>query len=285
MANINVDITTTLLGDTDTPNSYVGEGGKFLAVKADESGTEFKSVSSDLTIDTTPITGGSTGYPLYHKSGNVVGEFTGAYFDTVNNRVGIRTTTPNASVDIVAPGSLSTDYALLVRNSYSTTKFLEISGNGNYYLSSNGSTLTDAFSRISDGRMFMAKSGGNFIELNPSAPNRFYFPSNGLQITSGSNTTVIDTTNAGFYFYTGTLQIGSGLVATGGASMAIWLENGTAPSTNYVDRHWYYSADQTPGNAAPHFRTENGAVVRLYKQPKPTTLAGVITLLTNLGLC
>ena len=75
MANINVNITTTLLGDTDTPNSYVGEGGKFLAVKADESGTEFKPVSSDLKIDTTPITGGSTGYPLYHKSGNVVGEF------------------------------------------------------------------------------------------------------------------------------------------------------------------------------------------------------------------
>lgn len=81
MANINVDITTTLLGDTDTPNSYVGEGGKFLAVKADESGTEFKSVSSDLTIDTTPITGGSTGAIFYEKVDHTFGEIMGFQYD------------------------------------------------------------------------------------------------------------------------------------------------------------------------------------------------------------
>ena len=84
MANINVNITTTLLGDTDTPNSYVGEGGKFLAVKADESGTEFKSVSSDLIIDTTPITGGSTGAIFYEKVDHTFGEIMGFQYDDSN---------------------------------------------------------------------------------------------------------------------------------------------------------------------------------------------------------
>ena len=142
MANINVDITTTLLGDTDTPNSYVGEGGKFLAVKADESGTEFKSVSSDLTIDTTPITGGSTGYPLYHKLGNVVGEFTGAYFDTVNNRVGIgyspTTDTLGAKLDIKAQGTLSTDIVFRIRNSGDSQNLLAWAGNGTLQIKNNG---------------------------------------------------------------------------------------------------------------------------------------------------
>ena len=69
---------------TDTPSSYTGEGGKFLAVKADESGTEFKSVSSDLIIDTTPITGGSTGAIFYEKVDHTFGEIMGFQYDDSN---------------------------------------------------------------------------------------------------------------------------------------------------------------------------------------------------------
>jgi hypothetical protein len=42
--------------------------------------------------------------------------------------------------------------------------------------------------------------------------------------------------------------------------------NGTAPSTNITDSYQQYSADITAGNAAPHFRTENGSIVKLYQQ-------------------
>lgn len=40
----------------------------------------------------------------------------------------------------------------------------------------------------------------------------------------------------------------------------------TAPTTNAVDGYKQYSADVTAGNAAPHFRTENGAVIKLYQE-------------------
>jgi hypothetical protein len=56
------------------------------------------------------------------------------------------------------------------------------------------------------------------------------------------------------------------LQTTGGATYARLTENGTAPSTNKANMHWYYSADQAAGNAAPHFRTENGSVVKLYQE-------------------
>jgi len=42
--------------------------------------------------------------------------------------------------------------------------------------------------------------------------------------------------------------------------------SGTAPVGSITDGYLQYSADQTAGNAAPHFRTEAGDVVKLYKQ-------------------
>jgi hypothetical protein len=42
--------------------------------------------------------------------------------------------------------------------------------------------------------------------------------------------------------------------------------NGTNPSASTTDAFRMYSADVTAGNAAPHFRTENGAVIKLYQE-------------------
>jgi hypothetical protein len=41
---------------------------------------------------------------------------------------------------------------------------------------------------------------------------------------------------------------------------------GTAPSSSSVDSYLQYSADVVAGNAAPHFRTENGAIIKLYQE-------------------
>jgi len=41
--------------------------------------------------------------------------------------------------------------------------------------------------------------------------------------------------------------------------------NGTNPSASTTDAFRMYSADITAGNAAPHFRTEGGAVIKLYQ--------------------
>jgi hypothetical protein len=49
----------------------------------------------------------------------------------------------------------------------------------------------------------------------------------------------------------------------------------TAPTTSATDSYRQYSADVTAGNAAPHFRTENGAVIKLYQE---TTAVGNSTI-------
>tara|TARA_R110000868_G_scaffold89983_1_gene250114 strand:- start:167 stop:1300 length:1134 start_codon:yes stop_codon:yes gene_type:complete len=64
------------------------------------------------------------------------------------------------------------------------------------------------------------------------------------------------------------------------ATNTFTIHNGTAPITNLVDAFQQYSADVVAGNAAPHFRTENGAVVKVYQE---TTAVGASTLATGLG--
>lgn len=50
-----------------------------------------------------------------------------------------------------------------------------------------------------------------------------------------------------------------------------FIKSGTAPITSVVDAFQQYSDDITAGNAAPHFRTENGSVIKLYQET--TTIA------------
>lgn len=50
------------------------------------------------------------------------------------------------------------------------------------------------------------------------------------------------------------------------AKSVLAMKNNTAPSSSPIDMFQMYSADETAGNAAPHFRTESGAVVKLYQQ-------------------
>jgi hypothetical protein len=68
------------------------------------------------------------------------------------------------------------------------------------------------------------------------------------------------------------------------ADRVISIGSGTAPTTSPADAIQFYSADITAGNAAPHFRTENGNVIKLYQQSAVTTTQGIADVLTNVGL-
>ena len=288
MANINVDITTTLLGDTDTPNSYVGEGGKFLAVKADESGTEFKSVSSDLTIDTTPITGGATGYPLYHKSGNVVGEFTGAYFDTVNNRVGIGTTTPAGILHVKGAGNLATDVVAQFNSANGTSGVFKVNGDGSFTIGSSGSNGINGYwgaglYAVSIANLLFAVPDLNKVDV--ASGKRLEFNTGAYISTPGNGTIKISSVSGGalsngmwLHPYSGSMSFGADHVQDGTHQATFY--NGTAPSTAISTAFKMFSA-----SGQPKFLLGYNDVIKLYKQPTPTTLSDVITLLTNLGLC
>jgi hypothetical protein len=59
-----------------------------------------------------------------------------------------------------------------------------------------------------------------------------------------------------------------------------YTQNGTAPTTLVADTFGLYSNDIVAGNAAPHFRTENGNIIKLYQE---TTAITAATLTSNLG--
>lgn len=73
------------------------------------------------------------------------------------------------------------------------------------------------------------------------------------------------------------------------------VKNGTAEPAGAVDAFQFYSKDIVAGNSAPHFRTENGDVLKLYKNTALTAADGTLataitrqaeieTILTNLGI-
>jgi Tfp pilus assembly protein PilZ len=59
--------------------------------------------------------------------------------------------------------------------------------------------------------------------------------------------------------------MGQGTFGTS-ATRTFAITNGTAPTTSPADAFQMYSADVVAGNAAPHIRTENGAVVKVYQE-------------------
>jgi hypothetical protein len=64
------------------------------------------------------------------------------------------------------------------------------------------------------------------------------------------------------------------------ATNTFTIHNGTAPASNISDAFQFYSADIVAGNAAPHFRTENGNVVKIYQE---TTSVPSATFIQNSG--
>jgi hypothetical protein len=64
-------------------------------------------------------------------------------------------------------------------------------------------------------------------------------------------------------------------------SHTIYIQNGTIPTSGITDGYKQYSSDITAGNAAPHFRTENGSIVKLYQNDNTVAIDDV---LVNVGL-
>ena len=61
------------------------------------------------------------------------------------------------------------------------------------------------------------------------------------------------------------------------ATNAFTVHNGVAPATNITDAFQQYSKDIIAGNAAPHFRTENGDVIKLYRETTAVVAASFVS--------
>jgi len=68
-------------------------------------------------------------------------------------------------------------------------------------------------------------------------------------------------------------------MGNGGNTLVI-TNHTLVPSTNIVDTFQMYSNDIIAGNAAPHFRTENGGIIKLYQE---TTAVAASTFVVGIG--
>jgi hypothetical protein len=84
----------------------------------------------------------------------------------------------------------------------------------------------------------------------------------------------------------GTGALGTDTHMGNGGNTLVVRNHPNVPSTNVTDSFQQYSADIVAGNAAPHFRTENGNIIKLYQQSSAgiTTVGQLVTVLQNLGL-
>ena len=120
--------------------------------------------------------------------------------------------------------------------------------------------------------------------------------SNTVLVNSAGNTgdgvgSVVISTSSNFYINTlntkkykfeankGNFGIAQMTFGTSGTNV-LAIATGVAPTTSPADCFQQYSADIVAGNAAPHFRTENGGIIKLYQE---TTAVGAATLVGGGG--
>jgi hypothetical protein len=210
------------------------------------------------------------------------------YINSSRN-IGIGTTSPQASLDVRAQGALSTDIAFRVRNSADTQNSFEINGLGQGRIKSTGFTP-----RFAVGYDWFGTEVDAFIftqNLQNSRGQQWTFDAGyngsfeGLQISNdltGNNKGQFTIQLNNFCFGTNMLNNDTGQ----NERRVLRIANGVAPTTSKADEFKFYSADIVAGNAAPHFRTENGNIIKLYQQSSSgiTTVAQLVTVLQNLGL-
>ena len=193
-------------------------------------------------------------------------------------RVRIDSRASEPTLQVRAAGALSTDIAFRVRNSADSYDMLSIDGAGRIYSRGNN-------------HRFDSADAVNYIELGPrnSGQNPYFrvfrnaVGDFGINLDTDNRTVIMGLTGSG-KFAIGTGAFSGTVLPNEASSNILFIKNGTAPALNFADNFQLYSADIVAGNAAPHFRTEAGNIIKLYTEPAVTTTQGIANALTNLGL-
>jgi hypothetical protein len=223
-----------------------------------------------LTIGTTAIASGTVGRILFEGTGNVLQQDSTLFWDNTNKRLGVGATPDTATrLDVRSQGALSTDLAFRVRNNGNTANLVDSAGNGNFFLRANTGDMHFMFDPANN-RIHLKRTGVYTI-ITDNAVSELALTCNtgSISITGGSKK---------FHIYNGgNFHLGGTSLLLGSGNGNLIFQNGTAPFTNLLDRHYYYSADVVAGNASPHFRTENGAIIKLYQETTAVTPATVVS--------
>jgi hypothetical protein len=271
--------------------------------------------ASGITVGTTAVTSGTVGRVFFQGTGDVVQQSGSLFWDNTNARLGVGAT-PASTVrlDVRAQGALSTDIAFRVRNSADSGNLLSVQGNNVVQLGASNInfptlklvsninpslTFTDVNNSTSNFKQYYQGNGVAGSLLNESLTISKLGTPVGGNGEAGRTNFINSTTNWGAYL---------GSAARGGyhwyfknseaiteTDRAFWITpdrrqliyNKSGDTVvGDVNSFCFYSDDITAGNAAPHFRTENGNIIKLYQQSSAgiLTVPQLVTVLQNLGL-
>ena len=284
-ANFFWDNTNKRLGiGTSTPNDAINIVGYNTFVKIDGNSSTDRSVAIGATSNGTGnifLYNGSNSNSIY-ITGNGTSFFNGG-------NVGIGTTSPAARLDVRAQGALSTDIAFRVRNSADTQNSFQIDGLGQGRIKSTGFTPRFAIGYDwfgSDRNAFVfTQNIQNFRGQEWTFDAGYGGTFEGLRIfndLTGNNQGLFTIQLNNYCFGTQMLNTDTGTAER----RVLRIANGVAPTTSKADEFKFYSSDIVAGNAAPHFRTEAGDIVKLFKGAALTasdgTLANAVTRIAEL---
>jgi hypothetical protein len=153
-----------------------------------------------------------------------------------------------------------------------------------WLVSTGGEVISASNLRGLDFKVSGMAAGASNISAQPY-PVRFYSPNgNGSGLGSDIQFHVAPSNTGGSAF---TKNVFSEMFTIRGESDGLnhyQLSTPRIPSSGLTDGYIQYSNDITAGNAAPHFRTEAGNIVKLYTHSAVTTTQGIANALTTLGL-
>jgi len=154
--------------------------------------------------------------------------------------------------------------------------------NTNNRLGINTATPTQALD-VSGNARIGNRSLNAFIALNRTDTSYIDVAkiiTNGHLQIGGTNVGIISFTGSSSEFgrFNGSNFVLGGTSVGTSSDKVLAQYTGTAPGSSPADAYQQYSADITAGNAAPHFRTENGNVVKLYQE---TTGVAAATFVAN----
>jgi hypothetical protein len=280
------------------------------AGKANGDILRWNSVTNKWEDNALPTTApaGSNGEIQFNNSG-AFGADSGLLWDNTNKRLGVGAS-PASTVrlDVRAQGALSTDIAFRVRNSADSANLMQVSGDGRVGISTATPLANLHISSTNFGQdifrvtyaagatdIINAKSGGFGTGTLTFAPTDGVVCNATLKMgfnkIVGANSSYIELENPGggntsMNFRTASASNGLGFQFLNQLGTQIFqitrvgniavLNSTSIPSTNITDSFQLYSADITAGNAAPHFRTEAGDVIKLYKETTGVAAATLV---------
>jgi hypothetical protein len=202
-----------VLGELDLTSIYVPTSRTLTinGVAQDLSADRSWTISTGLSVGTTPISSGTIGRVLFEGTGNVLQQSSSLFWDSTNNRLGIGTSTPTFRLEVQG-GDVRFANGLTIGTA----------GGTGWQFSANTLTL------IQNGFIGVDVAGGRHFNITNTAFSTYYFR---VAPTTG-NILINTTTDAGFRLdVNGTARVQSALTVQG---MTVGLGGGAVVSNTVV---------------------------------------------------